>query len=208
MSKEQIFAGLSKVPGVGYECPPGIDRRALPRVNARPRISTSRLEGKPRTYVSWDLPGGGCTSQSPTSDWATSGPEDAPWPDVVRRLHEALELPGSGSDYHFALLSTTDVLWGRCRQDPDVLPVLERLCLLDIKLLEARPEIARVEREDDESFGLHVPAFGYLIRLYEQEGMIEDALRIARRGTALGQRPADVERLEARLRDLEAEDGP
>lgn len=205
VSKEQIFAGLAQVPGVGYKCQPGIDRQALARVNAKPRISTYDFDGKPRTCVSWELPGGVTTSQSPASAWATSGAEDDLWPNAVRKLYEALELPGSASDYHFALLRTTEVLWGRRRQDPEVLPELERLCLLDIMLLEARPEIARGETGDGQSYGLYVPAFGYLVRLYEQEGLIEDALDIARRGTALGQGPAEVERLKARLKDMEAE---
>ena len=116
------------------------------------------------------------------------------------------ELPGSASDYHFALLRATEVLWGRRRQEPEILPELERLCLLDIKLIEARPEIARGERGDGASFGLYVPAFEYLVRLYEREGLVEDALHVARRGAAFGRGPAEAERLEARLRDLESED--
>jgi hypothetical protein len=47
---------------------------------------------------------------------------------------------------------------------------------------------------------------GNLIRLYEREGFIAEALEIARRGVALGQEPDEVQRLEACLRDLEAED--
>lgn len=207
VDNEHFFFGLSNVPGVGYECPPGIDRQALLRVNEKPRISTYFFDGKRRTSVSWDQPNGVSTSQSPASAWAATGPMDAPWPETVRRLYEALELPGTASDYHFALLRATDVLWESRRQDPEVLAELERLCLLHIKLLERSPEVARLERCEGEPIALYAPAFRYLVRLYEQEGMIEDALEIARRGRALGHSIADEERLEARLKAMGAEDG-
>jgi hypothetical protein len=205
VGKENIYNRLAEIQALGYETPPGIDRRTLPKHNLRPRISTYSFDGKKSTYVSWDIGNGVSTSQSPASDWAISGTPDAPWPDVLRRLFEALELPGSASDYHHAIWRTADGLWDRRRQDPDILPEVERLCLLDLKLMELLPEIARVS-PDHIPHMVHVPATRHLIRLYEREGFIVEALEIARRGVVLGQEPAEAQRLEARLQDLEAED--
>jgi hypothetical protein len=155
--------------------------------------------------VFWDMPNRVSTTQSPAASWASSGSPDASWPDVLRRLYESLELPGSASDYHFAILRTTEDLWNRRRQDPDVLPEVECLCLLDIKLVETLPGVG-LSSAEDEPIILYIPAFGYLVRLYEREGFIEDALQIARRGTALGQKSDEEQRLETLLRELEAED--
>ncbi|MEJ7638182.1 MAG: hypothetical protein WKF75_09470 [Singulisphaera sp.] len=116
-----------------------------------------------------------------------------------------MELPGSASDYHFALMNAYDLLWKHRQREPEVLPEIERPCLIDIKLVETRPETVRETVQGREST-LHVPAFGYLVRLYEREGFIEDALHIARRAAALGLAKVDLQRLEARLQELNAED--
>jgi hypothetical protein len=205
VGSRNIYNRLADIPGVGYQGHPGVDRQSLPNHDLRPRMSTSTYGGKQETYASWDMPNGVITSQSPAAAWASSGSPDASWSDRVTRLYETLELPGSGSDYHLAINSTVDALWDSRRQDPDVLPVLERLCLLDIKLIEAHPEIGQYANGEN-SFSLYAPAFGHLIRLYEREGYVKEALKVAQLGVALGQRPVDAERLEMRLRELEAED--
>lgn len=86
-----------------------------------------------------------------------------------------------------------------------MLPEIERLCLLDIKLVETRPETVR-DPVGGREVTLRVPSFSRLIRLYEREGFIEEALDIARRAAALGQGTVDLQRLEARLQELNAED--
>ena len=205
MDKEIVYTRLADMQALGYKTPPGIDRRTLPNHNLRPNISTYSFDGKPRVSVMWDMGNGGSTSQSPAAAWGNFGSMDIPWPDVLRRLFEALELPGSVSDYHIAIWRTFDALWDRRRQDPDILPELERLCLLDLKLMEFLPEMARVSPDHMPQM-VHVPATRHLIRLYEREGFLAEAIEIARRGVALGQDPAEAQRLEARFRDLEAED--
>ena len=205
VGKETIYTRLADIQDLGYRTPPGIDRRTLPNHNLRPNISTYSFDGKPRVSVMWDMGNGGSTSQSPAAAWGNGGTMEVSWPDVLRRLYEAVELPGSISDYHNAIWRTFDALWDRRRQDPDILPELERLCLLDLKLMEFLPEMARVSPDHMPQM-VHVPATRHLIRLYEREGFVADALEIARRGVALGQEPAEAQRLVARLRDLEAED--
>lgn len=206
VGKETTYTRLADFEALGYQTPPGIDRRTLPKHDLRPNVSTySSFDGKPRVSVMWDAGNGVSTSQSPAAAWGNFGPMDIPWPDVLRRLFEALELPGSISDYHIAIRRTYDALWDRRRQDPEVLPELERLCLLDLRLMEIVPELAR-HSDDYMPHVANVPSIRHLIRLYEREGFIAEAIDIARRGVALGQEPAEAQRLEARLKDLEAED--
>lgn len=49
----------------------------------------------------------------------------------------------------FLMLGAKQTLRGLKRQDPDALPELERLCLVDIKLLEARPDIVQFKEDED-----------------------------------------------------------
>lgn len=203
MGNDAFYARLAEIQGIGHETPPGIERDALPHRDLRPKTSTVTYGGKQVSYVSWHL-GNVITSQSPASAWATSGDPKSSWPDLLRRLFEALELPGSVADYHQVILRAFDALWERRREDPDILPEVERLCLLDLKLMEIHPDLTRVF--PNTSHMVHVPATAYLIRLYEREGSIAEALDVARRGVDLGQEPSESHRLEALLRDLEAED--
>lgn len=205
MGKETIYTRLADIQGLGYQTPPGIDRRALPGHNMRPRISKSSFDGKDRIYTYWDMGNGGSTSQSPASEWMNSGTADVPWRDVLRRLQEALELPGSASDYHQAIWRMADDFWELRRRDPDILAELERLCLLDLKLMELVPDLARVS-PDYMPLMIHIPSIRHLIRIYEREGFLADAIDIARRGVALGIEPTELQRLESRIQELEAED--
>jgi hypothetical protein len=118
-------------------------------------------------------------------------------------LHETLALPGAATDYHFAILTTCGAIWAARREHPELLEDLERFCLLDIRLVETKLQSLR---ELGGGQMVRVPTFEYLIRLYEREGLYEDALDIAKRGAALEQGEADVTRLEHVVRSLQEED--
>lgn len=198
------FSRLADVPKVGYPGHLSVDRQRLPGHDLQPRIDTFDFDGTPHRSLSW-LTDDGSTSQSPASAWCSfDDPRHTTATDVLRRIYEALELPGTAADYHFALLHSYQILWSQFRQLAEILPELERLCLLDAALVESRPDILQVGGED-ETFWARVPAFHYLIRLYELEGYVEDALAIARRGAALRQGDDDVQRLEQRISALQAE---
>jgi hypothetical protein len=122
-------------------------------------------------------------------------------------LHEVLELPGHLYDYHFAIQSTYMSIFEQRREDLAMLQEVERLCWLDIELLEAHPEM--VQSELGKYF--HVRAYDILIRLYETEGDFAGALEVAEQGKRLGQEEylaKQADRLRARLAELEAEDMP
>ena len=54
---------------------------------------------------------------------------------AIRRLYEALALPGILSDYHFAIMGTCAAIWLQRREFPELLVDFEQLCLLDIRIV-------------------------------------------------------------------------
>jgi hypothetical protein len=123
---------------------------------------------------------------------------------LIRNLETALELPGEPLDYHFLIQQTCGLLFWRRRKYPGALEEVERLARLDVELVEACPGM--IEHEPGEHF--RVESFLRLVRIYEREGSLQEALEFAERGAkchqeGLAKRAAD---LRARLAALEAED--
>lgn len=204
MDDTKWFSRLAEVPQVGYCSNPSVDRLALPGHDARPDVHSFDFNGELNQSLSWPT-AEGSTSQSPASAWYSFGDSRHPTSaEVFRRVYEALELPGTATDYHFAILHAYGILWSRLREDVCVLEELERLLLLDVVLVESRPDILQLGGED-ETFWAAVPAFYHLMTFYEREGYVADALGIARRAAALRQGGEDVERLEDSLAGLRAE---
>lgn len=204
MEDPKWFPRLADVPTVGYTSHPDVDRQGLPGHDLTPQVDTFDFEAKPDRWLSWPT-AEGSTSQSPASAWCSfDDSRHMSAADVLRRTYEALELPGTASDYHFALLRSYQTLWTRFRDQPPTLLDLEQLFLTDIALVESRSDILQPGGDDDK-FWASVPAFHYLIQLYEREGYVEDALAIARRGAVLRQGDADVQRLELRVTSLRDE---
>ncbi len=204
MDDTKWFTCLADVPQVGYRANPSVNRRALPGHDARPEVHTFEFDGREDRSLSWPTPDGS-TSQSPASAWSSIGESrHTTSGEALRRIYEALELPGTATDYHFALLNAYGLLWSRSREDVQLLDELEQLLLLDVALVESRPDILQLGIEDD-TFWAAVPAFYHLMSLYEREGYLVEALAIARRGAALRQGGEDVQRLEDLLAGLRAE---
>jgi hypothetical protein len=204
MDESRWYARIRNIPGVRYEPSIAVDPASLPKHNVKPKVYTFDFDGEKRKSLSWETPDGS-TSQSPASEWmSVEGRKETP-ETVIQRVYEALELPGTAFDYHFALLHAYDDLAGRARRAPALLAEVERLCLLDVMLLEAVPDVVL-------NFGgrdlppLRAPSFARLIDLYERNGFLDDALAIARRGEPLGQCVGEVERLTEEIALLRAED--
>lgn len=205
MNGTRFFPRLAAVPGVTYSGPPNINRKKLPEAKAKPRIETFSDGGKVHSFAMWDTNEGVSTSQSPAAvHFSIDRDSDTP-SEVLTRLDETLELPGSAADYHFALLAAYEWLSKQCRTKPDLLADLERLCLLDVSLVEACPQATSLGA-DEEPYMVSIPAFHHLIRIYEREGFIADALAIALRAAACGQGTAEQERLTSRIQELKSED--
>jgi len=132
---------------------------------------------------------------------AAARPSEAECGYAVRQLAEKLELPGTPSDYHFAIQDVLYVLWKYRAGDPEVLEALEALCWLNIRLLEACPEVFRM---GDVSYP-RLFAFESLEQILEQEGYLHEALEVARRAHPFGQLEGKVEMLTNRIAAMEAE---
>jgi len=186
--------------------PSTIDRTTLPGHDARPDITRYQLSEGSLVSLEWPT-AGGSSSASPAAEHSAGVQESQSTDAVVRQIYEALELPGTPSDYHFVLLRGYEVLWRRRRTEPVVLPELERLCLLDMALLEARPHMFD-HFGSSEGFAPSSHAATHLIDLYERDGAFDDALEIAKRAIRMGavHFAEAVTRIEAKVSELRAED--
>ena len=192
------------MPGSSYTTPRGLDRTGLPGHNAVPEVFEYGFDGDQRRSLLWSTPEGGSTSASPAHQRAYDDQKEATTRDKVRWLLEALELPGTVSDYHFAIQHAAETAYKGRREEPALVEEAECLWWLDIELIEAHPRA--LEYSPGQSY--QVAAYERLARLYEGEGYLHEALDIAERGLGAGQEhlPPVVERLRANVAELEAEE--
>jgi hypothetical protein len=211
------FKRLGDIPGIDYKSPVEVDRESLPGHDAVPRQTRIALfEGRELDRLTWeseqiDDDGIGTSGRSPAQAhaWAPDR-EELTSEELLARLWEALELPGEPSDYHFAMQSAAGMLWRSKREEPEAVRWCEYLYLLDVRLIEVSPEALANEFATDD--GTQDPfyqasAFHSLPTLYEREGFLGEALRIAEIGTRFGQGKERVEGLEERIAAVRAEDG-
>ncbi len=199
------FRRLADVPGIAYDGSSSIDRSKLDGHDSEPTPYEFEFDSEIRRSLHWPTPEGS-TSASPVHRRAFAS-RGAGFPyDELQRLEETLELPGELSDYHFAIQGTCKAVFDQRRKDFGLLEDVERLCWLDVALIEAHPSIA--EYEPGKFF--RVVGYELLMRLYEGEGYFAEALEIAERSARLGQDYSldRAERLRARLAEVEAEDEP
>lgn len=200
----QWYRSLADILGP-LQLPAGISLGALP----------SGLTPTVRRWSSPDLPDSldwplladrdTTTSSSPAAQWMwDTNPSWSPT-ELTQKAFEAVHLPGAPRDYHFNLLHAYSRLWDLRRQHPEGLGFLEPLCLLDIQLCEAAADVAREERGPHNGY-LSVPAFGYLVNLYRDEGYIVEAIEIAETAHRFGGQGIDLEELQERRVSLESED--
>ena len=199
------FRCFAEVPGVEYKGNPSIYRPRLPEQILVPKPGAYEISSVHREYLSWPMiVGTGTTSASPVKQWTTqprSG--ESPAQMRLRQLYETLELPGELLDYHFAIQGCCSELWKRCQEESWKLAELERLCWLDIRLIQAYPNIMQVPNE--RAF-LLVITLQHLIALYEQEGYLYEALQVAEIATKFNQQMPALERIKSRIAHLEAEE--
>ena len=191
---------LADLEGVEYDPPRGIRTPQLQPKHSKPRVSRHTFDGRERVSLMWDTLSGS-TSASPAARHFSNHQGETPATDaLLRELHTGLALPGTPSDYHFAIQHVIDALWKRRKEDVMSIRAVEELCLLDIGIIEAYPDAFQ-------SGGRFytMTSMSLLVRLYEHAGDLDAALATARRVDPFLNGTGDVDRLEAK-RNLIAEE--
>ncbi len=194
------FERMAHIPGLGFRGSPGIDRARLPGVGLTPSSQTTF------GMLMWSgLTSGQRTSRSPAMEHIPADPAGLELAELLRVTWESLELPGEPIAYHFALQTAVGALWERRGREPEGLTALETFALWDLRLIEVEPAAGSVIRAD-EGLALHLSSADLLIRLFEREGALREALDIARRVERLGNGQADkaVARLSTRIATSDA----
>lgn len=134
------FRRFGDVPAVSYESPVWVDRVRLPGHDAVPQVQSIALGGERSETLWWPAEtGGGGGSASPVHSRAFGDVSNASASELIRNVYEGLELPGEPADYHFLIQGWASQLWGHRREEPRVIGEVEKLCWLDINLVQARP---------------------------------------------------------------------
>ena len=205
MDDERWFPRFAEIPGIQYEPPKGLDFSHLPDRGKVPEIDYYEFDGKRHKSIMWRS-GDTSTSASPAKEWKTiPRPDETEATTILRQVYETLELPGTLSDYHFALQNAHNELSNYIGKEFWVSAQVERLCRLNIILIDKYPET--ISYENDE--GIHyarVTAFGRLRNFYENEGFLRESLHIARLANKFYEQNDVIEDLEERIRLIEIED--
>jgi hypothetical protein len=181
------FRRLADVPGLNYSGNSAINQKELTKYKLKPITNTYEIDGKLRTSAMWDY-GDITTSESPASRWKTlAKPGETSGQTILREVYEKLELPGQLADYHFSLQNCIRTLWSQRLQEPELLPIIEQLCWLDIKLIQYAPSTVYHETTDGAGHYFAVHAFSTLIDLYRSEGYLYEVQDILSLGFQLHQ---------------------
>lgn len=201
---EKWYRRLADVPGVDYPGSPGVDRTRLPGHNTEPKVSTYTFEGKRSTSLMWPMKDGE-TGSSPANTWESKPrPGESPSQTALRQTREKLELPGTLSDYHFIIQGCHQELKASAADGLWAFGEIEALCLLDIRLISRYPNTVGFEREGEVKY-YGIVAFFTLLDMYQREGMLREALDVARVAERFGQAPGKVQEIEERIARIEAE---
>ncbi len=194
------FKRFGDIPGVRWECPPTVDRTKLKGHDARPQDKDWDSD-----WVSWPIlyerdpdqglsvgigvhvdgldhvdDDTGSSGSSPASQYpGFTGPRTLA--EQMQRLSEALELPGFPTDYHHLLAEAAQYLHKIRRREPAAITEGERLCLIALDLLRARPEILDRDRgyDDENPMPVWVEACRLLHRIYMDNGDLVEAEQVA-----------------------------
>lgn len=183
---------------------PAIERRRLPGHDAVPEVHVHEFDGKRRESLWWPEKQGG-TSASPAHGRAFGDSRDVRASSMLQNVYEGLELPGEPSDYHFLIQSCASEMWKRRREEPEMLEEVERLCKLDIQLVQARPDAVSDQYSEQPTF-YAILAFGILIDMYDREGQLAEALEVAESAARFGQAEKERIELKERIAAVENED--
>jgi hypothetical protein len=197
------FRRFADIPGVAYTAPPKIDPTNLEGFGAVPTEQAFDAGGRHYESLNWsyaDMAG----SASPAQSRAFGNYGDASAEEVVANCYEGLELPGEPEDYHFLIQGCATELWRRRREEPRFIEEVERLCWLDLELVEKHPAAITYDNGDGNKY-YGVEAFTILIEIYEREGDLRNAFNVAERAIQYGQGAKVRDELAERIAAVENE---
>lgn len=197
------FRRFGDIAGVSFTKDPSLDPSKLVGYAAVPEQNSYDLGGEHHEYLMWSY-GDSMGSGSPAHGRAFSDRANDTSAAVLQNCMEGLELPGEASDYHFLISGAASELWSRRRAEPEVIAEVERLCWLDLQLVEARPDCVTIDQGEGSRF-LGIPAFDMLINLFEREGALYEALDVAERADRFGQGSQQRDELRQRIAAMENE---
>jgi hypothetical protein len=186
LDRYQWFPRFGDIPGIDYQIPPGIDATKLPGFGMVPDRNAFDSGGERYESLWWDY-GEESSSASPVHEFGEKIHGDSV-DHLVTWCAKGLELPGEPGDYHFHIQSAVEELQKLRRNDHRALPEIERLCLLDLALIDAWPRAVFNAYGEDPVF-YNCSAFGRLISLYENEGALHKAFAVAERAAQFSQNP-------------------
>lgn len=199
MAEPRWFRRFGDAPGVRYTAPGGA--RRLRGADAIPRLVHYSPDADP--VLSWESAQGE-SSASPVQERSYDVEfGELTTTQVIRHLASTLELPGEPIDYHFALQRVLTALWSRRRTEPSVLDEVERLGWLDVDLVQGCPDLVRVGY-GQEGF-IRILAFEHLVTLYEREGALIEAHRVAQIASSFDQMADRLEQIAERIEFLHAD---
>jgi hypothetical protein len=210
-SSPKWYRRLADVPGLDFSGGPGVDRARLWWASLTPEIHAPLRDfpnQRPEDRLWWTYPGGHSTTESPADRHWGSGPDDRHREEpaqLERRLYEAIELPGTISDYHFIVMAATSSMELLARDDPALLTQVEEFCLLDLRITGDHPELFTWTDKEGDTRHLRVTTCDILARLYRQEAAVAEWLEVEEQAARLSQGDPDaVRRL---IAELEADAG-
>jgi len=119
---------------------------------------------------------------------------------LVQAVWEALELPATPEDYYRIIEAAIERLQRRVLDEPEVLNSIEPLAWLQLQLLVSIPHVVV-----HDGYVWSVVAFETLVRLYEDEGFVADAMKVAEMAGKFGTGEGQRELLRARIDAIRSE---
>jgi hypothetical protein len=196
LDRYRWFRRFGDIPGIEYQSPTEFDPRKLPGYGLVAEHDSFDSGGEHYESLTWHY-GEESSSASPVQEFGEEIEADSV-DALVTWCAKGLELPGEPSHYHFHIQSAIGELRSLRHHDSRALPELERLCFLDLALIDAWPRAIFNEYGEDPRFS-SCSAFGYLISLYESEGALHEALEVAERAAQFSQKPDRREEFAERL---------
>jgi hypothetical protein len=217
--KDEWFHRMGDIPGLGYTAPVPIDRASLPDHDKEPELRRYDFDNEPRVLVDWGLretsePDAAYEDKvwtplgSPAIEHLREVLDDGARPtseQLLRRLWEALELPGAADDYHHALERVGRRLRTMSYWEPAVMENVEALAWLDIRLMRTYPSIVIIDHPEAARPYWGADAFNTLHDIYVAEGFLRDALAVCELELEFGADPRRTDELRARLERMASE---